>query len=351
MALNIASSPHANAPLRTHQLMAKVALCAVPGIAAQWYFFGWGNLIQIALAIVTALAAEALFTKLRGRAVFSAIGDNSALLTAVLLGICMPPLAPWWIVVLGAFFAIIVAKQLYGGLGQNLFNPAMVAYVALLISFPVQMTAWLPPQPLAAETLGFSDTLVMILTGSNSLGLTLPQLALGIDGTTMATPLDTMKTDLTLGFTAGESFAKPIFEGSTGVGWLWINAAFLLGGLIMLQQKLIRWHIPVSVLGALGICAVLGTALHPDGTGGLMFHWFSGAAMFGAFFIATDPVTAATSPKGRLVFGALIGVLVYVIRSFGGYPDAFAFAVLLANMCAPMIDHYTRPRTYGHGGQ
>ncbi|WP_028110568.1 electron transport complex subunit RsxD [Ferrimonas futtsuensis] len=349
MAFKIASSPHATVHTKTHQVMQRVALCTLPGIVAQWYFFGWGNLIQIALAITVAVLVEALFMVARGRPVMSAIGDYSAVLTGLLLGICMPSLAPWWIVVLGSLFAIAVAKQLYGGLGQNLFNPAMVAYVALLISFPVQMTAWMPPQALAANVLNFGDTLQMIFLGSNSLELTISQLSMGVDGITMATPLDTLKTDLTLGLTAGESFSKPIFVDNLGVGWVWVNAGFLLGGLVMLQQKLIRWQIPVSVLLALGISAILGTMLHPDGTGGLMFHWFSGAAMFGAFFIATDPVTAATSPRGRLIFGAIVGVLVFVIRSFGGYPDAFAFAVLVANMCAPMIDHYTRPRTYGHG--
>ncbi|USD39286.1 electron transport complex subunit RsxD [Ferrimonas sp. SCSIO 43195] len=351
MAFKIASSPHATTHTKTSQVMQRVALCALPGIAAQWYFFGWGNLIQIAIAVVVALSAEALFVKLRRRPVMAALGDYSALVTAVLIGICMPPLAPWWIVALGAFFAIVVAKQLYGGLGQNLFNPAMVAYVALLISFPVQMTAWLPPQALAANALDLPSVLEMIFLGSNHLGLSMSQLSLGIDGVTMATPLDTLKTDLTLGLTAGESFAKPIFDGSFGVGWAWVNAGFLLGGLIMLKLKVIRWHIPVAVLAALGLSAFMGTMLHPDGTGGLVFHWFSGAAMFGAFFIATDPVTAATSTRGRLIFGALIGLLVYLIRSFGGYPDAFAFAVLLANMCAPMIDYYTRPRTYGHGSE
>ncbi|MBW3139342.1 electron transport complex subunit RsxD [Ferrimonas balearica] len=349
MAFKMASSPHIQGRMPTHRVMQWVALCTLPGIVAQWWFFGWGNLVQIALAVTTALVAEAVCVKARGRNVRVALSDCTALVTGLLLGICLPPLAPWYISVLGAVFAIVLVKQLYGGIGQNLFNPAMGAYVALLISFPLQMTQWLPPQSLAATTLGPIDTLVMVLNGEVA-GHTVASLRLGIDGATMATPLDTLKTDLTLGLTAGESLTKPVFSSLAGVGWEWVNLAFLLGGLVMLKLKVIRWHIPVAMIATLGLCALIGQILHPDGTGGVTLHLLSGATLFGAFFIATDPVTAATSNRGRLVFGALIGLLVYLIRSFGGYPDAVAFAVMLANMSVPLIDYYTRPRTYGHGG-
>ncbi|GAA4873393.1 electron transport complex subunit RsxD [Ferrimonas pelagia] len=348
MAFKIASSPHMQARTPTSRVMQLVALCTLPGLIAQWYFFGWGNGVQILLAVATAMAAEAACVAARGRSVKAALSDNSALVTGLLLGICLPPLAPWYIPVLGSLFAIVLVKQLYGGIGQNLFNPAMAAYVTLLISFPAQMTQWLPPQTLAANILGLSDTVAVIFAGLDAVGTSYDALRLGIDGSTMATPLDTLKTDLTLGYTATESLQKPIFGSLGGEGWLWVNLAFLLGGLALLKLKVIRWQIPAAMLAALGLCALLGFLLHPDGTGSVSLHLLSGATMFGAFFIATDPVTAATSNWGRLVFGALIGVLIYLIRSFGGYPDAIAFAVMLANLSVPLIDYYTRPRTYGH---
>ncbi|WP_298444486.1 electron transport complex subunit RsxD [uncultured Ferrimonas sp.] len=348
MAFKIASSPHLQVRMPTSKVMQLVALATLPGILVQWYFFGWGNLIQIALAVATCVGVEAACVALRGRDVKATLSDNTAVVTGVLLGICLPPLAPWYIAVLGAIFAIAIVKQVYGGIGQNLFNPAMAAYVTLLISFPAVMTQWLPPQPLAQQLIGFGDSLQAVLFGLDSINLSMEQLRLGIDGSTMATPLDTLKTDLTLGFTASESMTKPIFSALSSQGWLWLNGAFLLGGLILLKLKVIRWHIPVAVLASLALFSLLDLLLDPDGSGGVIFHMMSGATMFAAFFIATDPVTAATSTKGRLVFGGLIGLLVYLIRTLGGYPDAFAFAVMLANLSVPLIDYYTRPTTYGH---
>ncbi|GAA5188605.1 electron transport complex subunit RsxD [Ferrimonas gelatinilytica] len=348
MAFKIASSPHLSSRTPTAKVMLLVALCTIPGVLAQWFYFGWGTLVQITLAVLTCLLAEAFCIRLRGRDVALTLKDNTALVTGLLLGICLPPLAPWYIPVLGSIFAIVLVKQLYGGIGQNLFNPAMAAYVTLLISFPAQMTQWLPPQHLAAQTLGLTESLVAIFAGFAPLDISFEALRLGIDGSTMATPLDTLKTDLTRGFTTGESLAKPIYGALGGEGWLWVNLGFLLGGLALLKLKVIRWHIPVAMLGTLSLCALLGMLLAPDATGPLGLHLFSGATLFGAFFIATDPVSAATSNRGRLAFGALIGLLVYLIRSFGGYPDAVAFAVMLANLSVPLIDYYTRPRTYGH---
>ncbi|WP_028115125.1 electron transport complex subunit RsxD [Ferrimonas senticii] len=348
MAFKIASSPHLQVRTPTHRLMMLVMLATIPGVLVQWYFFGWGNLVQIALAMLTCAAVEAVCIKLRGRDVKSTLSDNSALVTGVLLGICLPPLAPWYIAVLGSIFAIGIVKQVYGGMGQNLFNPAMAAYVTLLISFPAAMTQWLPPAPLAAQTLGLGDTINAILFGLSNIGSSIEALRLGIDGSTMATPLDTLKVDLTLGFTATEAMNKPIFQGLANQGWLWLNLAFLAGGLLLLALKVIRWHIPVAIIATLALLSFIDLLIDPDGSGGVIFHLLSGATMFGAFFIATDPVSAATSNKGRLIFGALIGLLVYLIRTLGGYPDAFAFAVMLANLSVPLIDYYSRPTTYGH---
>ena len=246
-------------------------------------------------------------------------------------------------------FAIVIVKQLYGGLGFNLFNPAMAAYVLLLVSFPVQMTSWLPVSDLLASPISFSQQLSVIFNGFTSAGFSVDQLRVAIDGTTMATPLDTVKTDVAHHLTVAESMSKPIFNDWFGLGWGWVNLGFLIGGLYLLKAKIINWHIPVSFLASIAVCSGIGYIAAPGTEPGVVFHLFSGATMLGAFFIATDPVSASTTNKGRLIYGALIGLLVYLIRTFGGYPDAVAFSVLLLNMAVPLIDYYTQPRTYGHG--
>ncbi|WP_039058277.1 electron transport complex subunit RsxD [Enterobacter sp. Bisph1] len=349
MVFRIASSPYTHNQRQTSRIMLLVTLAAVPGIAVQTAFFGWGTVIQLILAIVSAVAAEALVLRLRKQNVGAIVADNSALLTGLLLAISIPPLAPWWMVVLGTAFAVIIAKQLYGGLGHNPFNPAMIGYVVLLISFPVQMTSWLPPHDIARTVPGFIDALQIIFSGHTTAGAGMETLRIGIDGVSQATPLDTFKTSLHAGHSVEQILQYPIYRGVlAGVGWQWVNLAYLAGGLFLLWQKTIRWHIPVSFLLTLVICATLGWLLAPDSLAAPQLHLFSGATMLGAFFILTDPVTASTTNKGRLIFGALAGLLVWLIRSFGGYPDGVAFAVLLANITVPLIDYYTRPRVYGH---
>ncbi len=348
MSFKIASSPHQHNQLSTAQIMRLVAFACLPGIAVQAVLFGYGVIIQLLLAIVTAWCSEALVLKLRNKPILPRLKDNSALLTAVLLAIAIPPYAPWWIIVIGTAFAIIMVKQLYGGLGNNLFNPAMAAYVLLLISFPLQMTQWLPPLSLQSVGLTPADAVCAVFSQYSCSGFSLTQLQSSIDGITMATPLDTLRTDLSLGLTLDESLAKPVFFAFAGAGWLWVNLAYLLGGLLLIQQKIISWRIPVAVLGSLFVLCGIASLAAPDTMAGPLFHLFSGGTMLAAFFIATDPVSASTTNRGRLIYGALIGLLVFLIRNFGGYPDAYAFAVLLANMAVPLIDYYTRPRTYGH---
>ncbi|MBC3766813.1 electron transport complex subunit RsxD [Neptunicella marina] len=349
MSFKLASSPHQHSQRNTAQLMRLVIWCALPGLLVQSWLFGWGSLIHFALATVTAVVTEVIILEVRKRNFEVAIKDSSAILTALLLAVSIPPFAPWWISVIGAFFAIAIVKQLYGGLGFNLFNPAMAAYVVLLISFPVQMTAWLPPASIALHSADFLDSLSMIFTQYSREGYSLAQLQAGIDGHTMATPLDQLKTDLTLGMTYSESLNNAIFDNGLGIGWLWVNMAYLAGGLVLLKQKAINWHIPVSLLLSLAVMATLFHLVDGDRFASATFHLFSGGIMLGAFFIATDPVSAATTNKGRLIFGAAIGFWIYLIRIFGGYPDAIAFSVLIMNMAVPLIDYYFRPRTYGHG--
>lgn len=353
MSFYIASSPHAHQRRTTRQLMQIVVLAMLPGILAQWYFFGWGVILQLGLAVVTAYVVEALCLQARDRSARSGLRDNTALVTALLLAVSIPPLAPWWVIVVGVAFAIGVVKHLYGGVGQNLFNPAMAGYVVLLISFPVQMTSWLPPLSLNAEHLSLWESIQLWLFQYTSDGYSVEQIRMVptgelLDAVVMATPLDHIRNDLSQGMTLTESLQAPIFGGLAGLGWQWVNLAYLLGGFVLFYQRVIQWHIPVAVLGSLGVLAILGSLIAPDTLPGVDIHLFSGAAMLGAFFIATDPVSAATTVRGRLIYGVLIGVLIYVVRSFGGYPDAVAFAVLLANLCVPIIDKYTVPVTYGH---
>jgi electron transport complex protein RnfD len=324
-----------------------IAAC-LPGLIALCYFFGYGTLVQVALAAVTALLAEAAVAALRQRSVKAQLSDYSALLTALLLGLSLPPLAPWWLIILATLCAIVIAKQLYGGLGHNPFNPAMVGYVIVLVSFPVQMTSWLPEGSLQLHHPAFTDTLSLIFF-DHARGLNLEHWRLGLDGMTQATPLDNFKTGLHSGQAAAAVLHQPVYNGlEGGLGWQWINLAFALGGMYLLWRKIINWHIPVSFLATLMLCSTTGWLWAPQTAAPPLLHLLSGATMLGAFFIATDPVTAATTNRGRLIYGAIAGLLVWLIRTYGGYPEGVAFAVLLANICVPLIDHFTQPRAYGH---
>lgn len=349
MAFWIASSPHNHSKAETSALMRLVIYALLPGILVQWYFFGWGNIIHILLATSTALFCEFIVLSLRNKNNISKqLFDGSAVLTAILLGICLPAIAPWWISIIGAMFAIVIVKQLYGGLGHNPFNPAMAAYVMLLISFPLQMTSWQPPLTLMTVDLDFANTANVIFSGFTKEGYSVEQLRTSVDGFTMATPLDTLKTDLGTGLTVLESIEKSVFGEYFAFGWEWMNFAFFLGGLLLIAKKAIAWQTPFSFLLSLFLCSFIAYSISPDSSASTMFHWMTGGCMLGAFFILTDPVTGATSVKGRFIIGALAGLLVYLIRTFGGYPDGIAFSILLCNMAAPLIDQYTRPRTYGH---
>ncbi|WP_019613029.1 electron transport complex subunit RsxD [Psychromonas ossibalaenae] len=347
MAFMNSSSPHQRQRRNTSQIMLMVILCLIPGVFLQSYFFGIGNLLQISLAAVVALSSEALILKLRKRPVLPSLKDGSALLTGLLIAVSIPPLSPWWIVVIGSAFAVIFVKQLYGGLGQNLFNPAMAAYVVLLISFPVQMTSWIPVQSLHPFSLTFMDQLSAFLSGFTLDGYTVAQISVSIDGLTMATPLDTARNALRSGFTITEMLNSAEFKASSAQAVQWVNIGFLFGGLVLLYKRVIQWYIPAAFLAGLVSFSFIAFAYNPDLNISPLFHIFSGATMLGAFFILTDPVTAATTVKGRIFYGLLIALIVVIIRNIGGYPDAVAFAVLLGNMCVPLIDYYTQPKVYG----
>jgi electron transport complex protein RnfD len=343
MKFPVAPAPHTPPRVGVPLVMRRVLYALAPAALVYVWFFGFGLVINFVLAAASAMVAEAAVLKLRGRHTRQALHDGSALVTALLLSFALPPLTPWWVPAFGAATGIVLGKHLYGGLGKNLFNPAMVGYVLLLVSFPVEMTQWLPPRmgDIDYHRLGFVASVDYSLTG------TLPP-GVGVDALTRATPLDVVKEGLRSGRPFSELRAGSLFGDFGGRGWEWINNFIALGGLYLLYVRTIRWHIPVALLAGVLIPAGALHLLSPDRYASAGFHLFSGATLLGAFFIATDPVSAATTERGRLIFGAGIGLLTYAIRAWGGYPDGLAFAVLLMNAAVPLIDRYTKPRIHGH---
>jgi electron transport complex protein RnfD len=323
--------------------MLQVLAALAPAAIAHVWFFGPGFIFNLLVASLFAAGGEWLMMTIRKRPPEVALSDYTALVTAALLAFALPSLTPWWVTATGALFAIVVAKHLYGGIGFNIFNPAMAGYVVILVAFPMHLNLWIAPRigDIDYQYLSVLQTLTFTLTGS------LPD-ALGFDAVSRATPLDVMKTGLTGMRTVSEIRANPIMGDFGGHGWEWIGNFLAIGGFWLLIKKIIRWHIPVGVgLGLLvpaGIMYLVDPGSHPSPG----FHLFSGATILCAFFIATDPVSAATSPRGRLVFGTGIGFLIFCIRTWGSYADGVAFAVLIMNMAVPAIDYLTRPHIVGH---
>ncbi len=324
-------------------VMLQVLLALVPAALAHIWFFGPGFLFNLVIAAAFCLGGEAVMLQLRGRSVESGLADYSALVTAALLAFALPSLTPWWVTATGALFAVVVAKHLYGGLGFNVFNPAMVGYVVVLVAFPMHLNLWVAPRmgDIDYVYLTIFETLRYTLTGS------LPDM-LTFDAVSRATPLDAMKSGLNNARTVAEVRTLPIMGDFGGRGWEWIGNFIAIGGFWLLIRKVIRWHIPVGVGIGLLVPAGIMYLLEPGSNPSPGFHLFAGASILCAFFIATDPVSAATSPKGRLVYGIGIGLLIYVIRTWGAYADGVAFAVLIMNMAVPAIDYVTRPHIVGH---
>lgn len=324
-------------------MMLQVLAALVPAAIAHVWFFGPGFIFNLIVAAIFATAGEALMMHLRGRPPETALADYSALVTAALLAFALPSLTPWWVTGTGALFGIVVAKHLYGGLGFNIFNPAMAGYVVILVAFPMHLNLWTAPRmgDIDYEYLTIVQSLVYTLTGS------LPD-AMPFDAVSRATPLDAMKSGLANLSTVSEIRVNPIMGDFGGRGWEWIGNFLAIGGFWLLIKKIIRWQIPVGVgVGLLlpaGIMYLVEPSTHPSPG----FHLFAGASILCAFFIATDPVSAATSPKGRFIYGFGIGALIYCIRTFGSYADGVAFAVLIMNMAVPAIDYLTRPHIIGH---
>lgn len=315
--------------------MLAVLIALLPAIVVYAWQIAAVVLVNLAIATATAVAGEAFVLKLRGRPIAPALSDLSAVVTAWLLALCLPPILPWWATVLGVSIAIVAVKHLYGGLGQNPFNPAMGAYCAMIVAFPALMSQW----P-AAGQLDFPTQLGLVLGGAREL-----------DGIASATALDTIKTGLR---TAGTTVQAIMNQGGFGLvsgrGWEWLAPAYAAGGVYLLARGIITWHMPAAFLVALAAISGAFWLANPAQFASPLFHLASGGAMLGAFFIVTDPVSGATTPRGKLVFAAGIALIAYVIRVFGAFPEGIAFAVLLMNICVPLIDMHTQPRVFGYRG-
>jgi electron transport complex protein RnfD len=313
---------------RLQQAMQRVLLATLPGMLALFWLYGWGVLINLVLAAASALVAEAAVLKLRKRSLQPTLSDGSALVSATLLALALPPYCPWWLTVSAATSAMLFGKHLYGGVGKNPFNPAMLGFALVLVTFPQQMTHW-------------PTSHGMDLMGGLQQVFSIGQLP---DAWVQATALDSLRINKSL--TMDELFAtNPAFGHFGGRGVEWVNLAFLAGGAFLLQQRVFSWHAPVGMLASLFVISLLcWNGSGSDSHGSPLFHLLSGASMLGAFFIVTEPVSGAKSPGARLLFGVGVGLLTYLIRTWGGYPDGVAFAVLMMNLCVPALERLVASR-------
>ncbi|MDZ3995786.1 RnfABCDGE type electron transport complex subunit D [Pseudomonas sp. Teo4] len=305
---------------RMRAAMGLVLLACAPGLLALFWLHGWGLLLSLLLCCGAALGCEALLLALRGEPVTETLADGSALVTAVLLTAALPTHAPWWIPVIAASAAIGIGKQAFGGVGRNLFNPAMVGYAVVLLCFPLQMTHWPGQSPSMLESVQ------LVFAGEQ------------IDAWAQPTVLDSLRHNRSL--TIEELFARhPGFGTIGGRGSEWVNLAFLIGGLLLVQRKVFSWQTPTGLLAGLALFSLLGwNGSGSDSNGSPLLHLFSGSTMLAAFFIATEPVSGPRSDLARLLFGFGAGLLIYLIRTWGSYPDGTAFAILLMNLTVPSLE-------------
>jgi RnfABCDGE-type electron transport complex D subunit len=336
------AAPHTTTRNSAGRIMATVMVALAPSTLYGFWLYGWPAIYLWVITIGAAMLGEVFFLRMMDKKATPALMDGSAILTGWLLAVSLPPWAPWWIGVFGGLFATILGKQAFGGLGQNLFNPAMVARVALLISFPVQMTSWVGVVPLFSDGApGPIDGLLIVLKGITP----------AFDAVTSATTLGFAKTEMSRGVDLSQSLlhAPALSLSGSRPGSLGETAAWLIaaGGVFMMFLRIITWHIPVSMLLGIAIPAAILHAIDPARYLDMGTHLLSGGVMLGAFFIATDYVTSPNAPQGRLVFGAGVGVLDYIIRTWAGYPEGIAFAILLMNSLTPIIDNNFKPRIYG----
>lgn len=320
--LIISPSPHIHSGDSIERNMYSVIIALIPACLVSILTFGIGSALVLAVSILSCVLVEWLITKYLYKQ-SSTIGDGSAILTGLLLGMNLPSNLPWWIIFIGAVIAIGVGKMSFGGLGGNIFNPALVGRVFLLIAYPAQMTLW--PKP--GQWLSYTDA----TTAATPLGIAKGVIS-GAPGMSWEQLPST--TDLLLGTTGGS-----LGEVSA--------VALLLGGIYLLWRRVITWHIPVAVLVSAGLFATLMHLISPSLYPGALFQLLSGGMMIGAIFMATDYVTSPMSARGQLLYGALIGLLTILIRLLGSYPEGMSFAILIMNSFTPLINRYIPPRHFG----
>ena len=320
--LTISLSPHVHGGDSTRKNMYGVLIALLPALLCSFWFFGIGAIAVTAVSVASCVFFEWFINKYLLKNPVSTITDGSAIITGVLLAMNVPSNLPLWIIILGSLFAIGVVKMTFGGLGCNLFNPALAGRAFMLISFPVQMTTW----PVAGQ--GF----------------------LTLDATTGATPLALMKAaikggnaDLLNGVPSDLNMALGLTGGSLGEV---CEIAILLGLIYMLSKKIITWHIPVSILVTVAVFTGLLHLSNPMYASPLV-HLTSGGLMLGAVFMATDYVTSPMTKKGQLIYGVCIGLLTVVIRTWGAYPEGMSFAILIMNAFTPLINNYVKPKRFG----
>ncbi len=307
------SSPSGRVVESTRRIMYTVSLTLLPALAVSVWVFGWEAARVLVLAAVFCIGLEALIARLVSYKIDFL--DGSSLLTGILLAMNLPANSPWWLILIGSLVAIIIGKQVFGGLGQNIFNPALVARVFLLISFPVEMTAW--PKPFA-----------------------------GVDAATGATPLGILKTE-GVGALAKTNLAD-LAIGSMGGSLGEISAiALLLGAAYMIYKRYITWEVPILFIGTVFVFSGIFWVIDPTKYADPLFHILTGGVFLGAFYMATDMVTSPLTFKGRLIFGFGCGLFTIIIRMFGSYPEGVSFAILLMNAMVPLLDKYFPDKKFG----
>ena len=320
--MTISPSPHVHTDDSVRKIMYRVVLAMLPALAWSVFVFGLDALRVTLIAVAACMAFEYLIQRFVMK-VTPSVNDGSALVTGILLAFNVPADLPWWILVLGAFVAVTVAKLSFGGLGSNIFNPALVGRVFLLISFPVQMTTW----PVTKQA--------------------------AVDATTAATPLGLIKEGILNGKPLNELMGtlpstSDMLLGNIGGSLGEVSALMLLlGGLYMLWKKVITWHTPVAILGSMFVFGAIFWFVNPEAYLTPVFHLLAGGAMLGAIFMATDMVTSPMTGKGQLIYGVGIGVITMCIRLFGSYPEGISFAILIMNGFTPLINAYVKPKRFG----
>lgn len=321
----VSASPHIHSDRTSRKLMYDVVIALVPAFLVSLYLFGISAFIVTAVAIISCLFFEFAIQKYILKTA-TTISDGSALLTGILLAFNLPSNIPVWMIIVGSLVAIGIAKLSFGGLGFNIFNPALVARVFLLVSFPVQMTSW--PSPVVNNT-SFADA----VTGATPLGIVKEGLQYGETMTELSSKIPSL-AELFLGISGGS-----IGEMS--------GLALLLGGIYLLVRRVISWHIPVTMLLTIAVMTGIFWLVDPLHYADPLFHLFAGGAILGAFFMATDLVTSPVTRKGMVIFAIGIGVITVVIRLFGAYPEGVSFAILIMNALVPLINKYFKPRRFG----